>query len=248
MRRDPRRTTARKRASGRDCHQSGAGKRRARRSVYTETINPLPASKPLDFKALVADHECGQGRSGWWFSMPTRCTPRPRTSISQPPSTMSERWRISARIYDETAQSCAVAHPRRALPGDVVGCACVRRHGVHRAADDRAAVRRPDAAHDVSRRCWTMPDASALRGGPRTLEAADQGRLRSGMAQGTPCWLDRWHGFRRRKTVAAKAASLPRAPRRSSSRTASKSSSGPIRISTTAVSRTSAGCRSCRSR
>ncbi len=121
-------------------------------SVASEPAIPIAQRSTWRFQGAGCGSQCGQGglagdserqsdlrrarRSGFCRRLQQgqhRCAPRLALRRDRP--------------------DVALAHSRRALSGVVVGCARLRRHGFHRAADDRSALRRqhgapcfPDAA------------------------------------------------------------------------------------------------------
>ena len=162
----------------------------------------------------------------------------------------------SGLYQDETAAPVPLAPSRGALPGSLGRRPRLRRHGVDRAAADRAAVRRPLGARGAGRRSPTSPS------GPATSIVRDL--LAAALARGRPAgdfeafWQTALHDGvdRRHRAAAAKPVvaarrlgrrTWSRRPRAGRRRTGDRLPPRPD-ASTTAASPTTAGCRSCPSR
>ena len=162
--------------------------------VSSEPAIPLPSDQNGDFKNLVAD--LNAGKVDWLVILnanPVYSSPADLgfTDLLQ----QGQGRRASRLALRRDRPPRALAHSCRALPRVVVRCARLRRHRLHRAADDRAALWRQERAR-------RLPDAARqsaaqrLRSRPHHAERQHQGRLRDRLAQGSPRRLDRRHRLR----------------------------------------------------
>ena len=114
----------------------------------------------------------------------------------------------------------------------------IARHGGCRRRSGDAVQARTEGA--VTSRCGSLDRATSRRCGSRAANSCARGAIVVGSAAGTL-------GARRNRADTSRLPVDP-AERRPGDRAASRSSSGPIRRSGTAASRTTAGCRNCQSR
>ena len=228
--------------------------------VYTEPVEAEPVDHGASLRELVDDMDARRGRD--------RCVILGGNPVYTAPADLELRRSagrrcrcasISACIDDETAVLCHWHIPEAHYLEAWGDAARLRRHGLDRPAADRAALRRPVGARAAGRAVSESPNDGGLRDRPRLLArllaAADragsgdfetfwQTALHDGVIAGhahadadvSTARCDDWRAHRGQRGRSRRRAGTAR------------SSSGPIRRSSTAGSPTTAGCRSCRSR
>ena len=221
--------------------------------VYTEPVE----AEPVDQLAVAARprrrHERRQGRPA---GDPRRQPGLHRAGRSDVRRRAGARCRsrVHLSLYDdETSALCHWQIPEAHFLEAWSDARALRRHGVDRPAADRAALRRQVGARGARGAAAIGPSAR------RTTSSASTGQRAAAGAPTTS--TQRWRrwlhdgvipdtAFAPQTVVAARVGARPDAPRRqpSAGDAASRSSSATIRRSSTAASRTTAGCRSCRSR
>ena len=184
-------------------------------------------------------------------SAATRCTTRRRTWLRR-----SARRRSGLRVHlslyeDETSELCHWHVPADALPRGWSDARAYGRHGVHRPAADRAALRRPRRHTRLSRSLDDAPGRTSyeivreywLTRGHRTRRlgaAADDGFVARRRDRRDRRRRGRWRGDAEERGIARGRAPSPEGRSRSRSARSNHRATG--------ASRTTAGCRSCPSR
>ncbi len=227
--------------------------------VYTEPVEAEPVDQLESLRDLVADMNAGnvdlladrRRQSGLHRAGRSRTFADALEQGAAP--------RASQPVRRRDVGAVPLADSRGALPRGVERRARLRRHRLDRPAADRAALRRQVGARSAGgdeRR----PGAIGVRHRPRALARRSERRgKRDGRASkrrgGAGCTTASIPNTRVRAEAMSGRRRSPDRRSRRSGRTAamprqraSRSLSATIRRSSTAASRTTAGCRSCRSR